>query len=554
MDERTKGQPKLKIVSYERMKLGVKAAVACYLGGQEKFKDEVQLWKARNREAFIQRCMNNLDQDLTPRQEKELRDQLDKRLRNMEIAIKTNDTNSKSDPEQGKPKEMSEEERKEATDLLKDEDLLERVREDLTKMGIVDEEKNKVLIYLIATSRKMQKGLAATIKGSSSAGKNHLVNSVSILMPQEEVKEFTRISSKALAYVGETALQNKLLICTEVVGKEEAEYLLRAFISEGEISSLTTVRSHEGGPFQTQEFRVKGPFAYVDTTTNFILHPENATRVFELYLNEGANQTKDILQQQAKEAGPDAFQIKAEREQIKRVHQNAQRLLRSDLDVIIPFSHLIDFPPENIRARRDFPKLLNLIKVIANLHQIQREIIHQGDKECIVATLVDYELAYHLVKDTFVETLDDLDKRSRDVLQTVVQKVEELAKQKSAKVENVVFDRDMITEWYRRPKNKLNPAFKELEEQGYFHIYDDDLNPIESGSITTKKRNYRLNTGRLYDRPILADLTTPEQLRKKLEGQARKAGQVETEKPLENKELSNLSHLSPLSPPMEEKK
>ena len=90
---------------------------------------------------------------------------------------------------------------------------------------------------------------------------------------------------------------------------------------------MTTVRDFEGGPFRTQESKVKGPFAYLDTTTNYNIHPENATRIFEIYMNESEEQTRDINRQQALEAGPEGFRIKQERERIKRVHQNAQRLL-----------------------------------------------------------------------------------------------------------------------------------------------------------------------------------------------------------------------------------
>ena len=544
-----KDKPSIRLIleSHKHTPLGFKAVVSASLDGVEIHSDEVNLWQARRRTAFAKDCVQAIKQDLTTTQTDQITETIEASLRTIEQGLKATANKEKSKPvsttDNDKPKEISEKDREEALGLLKDPNLLARVQEDLTKMGIVDEERNKVLIYLIATSRGMLKGLAGTLKASSSAGKNHLLNSVVFLIPPEDVKEFTYLSAKALYYMGENGVKNKLVICTEIAGREAAEYSVRTLISEPFITCAIPVRSNDGGPFQTQEFKVNGPIAYLDTTTSFNLHPENATRLFEIYLNEEETQTKDIIQQQAREAGPEAFHIKAERERIMSVYQNAQRILRPELDVIIPFSHLIVFPSENVRARRDFQKLLNLIKVIAFLHQYQRETKHEGEKEYIVATLVDYELAYHLVKDTLVETLDDLDKRSRDVLNRVK---EELNK-RGGKLE---FNRDDVAVWSGKKKNKLNAVFKELEKKEYF--LDQHGQPIEDWS--RQKRIYTLNPDLVNEKPIFTGLTTPEELRKRWEGQAEKGGQVEPEKPLQNQELPNLSHLSLLSPPLEEKK
>ena len=74
-----------------------------------------------------------------------------------------------------KPPSMTEDERNQALALLKDPALLERIKQDLTHMGIVGEDDNKVFVYLIASSRKMKDPLGATVKASSSSGKNNLI-------------------------------------------------------------------------------------------------------------------------------------------------------------------------------------------------------------------------------------------------------------------------------------------------------------------------------------------------------------------------------------------
>jgi len=421
--------------------------------------------------------------------------------------------------------ELTFEEKAEAIAFLKDPGLLLRVQEDLGLMGIVGENRVKVVAYLIATARKMPpgRGLAGTFKAGSSGGKSHIVRTVASLMPEEEVIEFTHLSPKALYYMGENGVENKLIICTEIAGREEAEYAIRNLISEPYITSSIPVRGHDGGPPQTVQFKVNGPIAYLDTTTNLQLNLENATRLFELYLDEEEGQTKAINFQQAREFSFESFKIQQQREQIKRIHRNAQRVLTTNLHVLIPYANQIHFPSGERRARRDFPKLLNLIAVIAFLHQCQRAIKEQDGQKYIEASLDDYELAYLLAKETFVETLDVLDKRSRDVLETVRRELEKRAKESGLAVEKVEFDRNIVSEWVGKRKEHLIPTFKELERKDYFQ---ED----ENGGKNTQRKIYTLNQELIDNENIrfgFSGLTTPEEMRELVGQRPAQAAQVE---------------------------
>jgi len=433
---------------------------------------------------------------------------------------------------------MTEDERNQALALLKDPALLERIKQDLTGMGIVGEDDNKVFVYLIASSRKMKDPLGATVKASSSSGKNNLIGKVASLMPEEDVRDFSYMSAKALLHVASDWAKHKLLMITEIVGKEQAEYLIRVFQSEGKVRSAVTVRDQEGGPFRVEEKEVEGPAAYLDTTTNYYTHPENATRIFEIYLDESHEQTDRIIQQQLREAGLEKFEIEAEREKIKKIHRTAQRLLKLGLDVIIPYNNLLNFPADDVRGRRDCPKLLSVIRVIAFLHQHQRT--HKklpNGKEYIEAELVDYDLAYNLVKQRFADTLDDLDKRSRQVLEAVREAVGD--PDPTGPFAPAPFDRDYVAKICGRRKNKLTKVFEELEENEYF--LDAERNPIQPRGNGTAKRTYTLNYPKLHNNKSVIDrLRTPEDLRKAWET-AHPEGDAHAPEPL--------SPLSPLSQP-----
>jgi predicted transcriptional regulator len=73
--------------------------------------------------------------------------------------------------------------------------------------------------------------------------------------------------------------------------------------------------------------------------------------------------------------------------------------------VLIPYADFIDFPFNKIRVRRDFPKLLALIKVSAYLHQYQRPRLVLNGQEYVIATFADYNVAYILAGKVFRPTI-----------------------------------------------------------------------------------------------------------------------------------------------------
>ncbi len=462
---------------------GFKVSLSVRRGAEILGRDSLPLWSSRRRKEFAGTFADKL------------RGQVEQDLIEIELALReeAQERRRRQAEEQAKAQagaQMPEPERKEALEFLCDARLLLRVEQDLGSMGVVGEDRVKDIAYLIATSRKQPvgQGLAATFKAGSSAGKSFIVRTVADLMPPDEVKEFTHLSPKALYYMGENGIAHNLVICTEVAGRDEAEYEVRTLISEPFITSAIPVKDEETGRFATETFKVNGPIAYLDTTTNVHLNVENATRVFELYLDEEQDQTKAIIRQQAREAGTERFAIEETRDRLRRIHRNAQRLLRSDVDVIIPFAEKLTFPSKDRRARRDFPKLLNLIRVIAFLHQYQRDIRQHGDRQFIEATSADYALAYELARPTFKETLDTLDRRDRLLLDTIVKKVRENAGQDPLK--SVEFDRAEVSKWTGRHRNHLVGPLNRLEEGEY-------LTRVEGG--IGKRILYRVNEANIED-------------------------------------------------------
>ena len=145
------------------------------------------------------------------------------------------------------PLPLSAEDRAEALKLGRSADLAGAITRDLGKLGIVGEERNGLVLYLVMTSRKLAAPLAAQILSPSGSGKSHLQDAVLSLCPEEDLIKLTSLSSQALFYKGEDSLRHKALALEEVAGAEGARYALRNLISAKKLTIETTVKNPATG-------------------------------------------------------------------------------------------------------------------------------------------------------------------------------------------------------------------------------------------------------------------------------------------------------------------
>ena len=178
-----------------------------------------------------------------------------------------------------------------ALELLRDPRLLERIVEDLTTSGIVGERTNKLVGYLAAVSRKLERPLAILVQSFSSSGKSTLMDAILALMPPEEVLRCSGITGQSLYYLGSQDIQHKILAISEEAGIGEAAYALKLLQSEGELRHLC-VGKNEAGRMQAQEYHVQGPVQLVMTTTSLEMDEELVNRCLVLTVDEGHGQTE----------------------------------------------------------------------------------------------------------------------------------------------------------------------------------------------------------------------------------------------------------------------
>jgi DNA primase catalytic core len=314
---------------------------------------------------------------------------------------------------------LTDDERAEALELLRDPRLLERIVADFALCGVVGEETNKLVGYLGVVSRHLEAPLAVIVQSSSAAGKSSLMDAVLAFVPEEQRVQYSAMTGQSLFYMGETDLQHKVLAIVEEAGAQRASYALKLLQSEGELTIASTGKDPISGRHITHEYRVKGPVMIFLTTTAIDIDEELLNRCLVLTVNEEQAQTQAIHRVQREAQTIEGLLRRRDRDDLLRLHRNAQRLLKP-VSVVNPYAPGLTFLDGQTRTRRDHTKYLTLIRTIALLHQHQRPakaIQHNGKRlEYIEVTLDDIAVANRLTAEVLGRSLDELPPQTRRLL------------------------------------------------------------------------------------------------------------------------------------------
>lgn len=447
-----------KNLSYEQLKINL-----LIKSGEHFHVDTLDLYSARHRAAYIKQAA--LELSLKEEVIKQDFAQLVLKLEELQDQhIQGTFTQENQQPV------MSDQAVKAAIAFLQSPKLLEQITQDFSQLGIVGEDTNKLVGYLAATSRKLDKPLAVMVQSSSAAGKSSLMEAILSLMPTEERIHYSAMTGQALFYMGEQDLKHKILSIAEEEGASQTAYALKLLQSEGEVSIASTGKNPTTGNLETQEYRVEGPVMLFSTTTAIDIDEELMNRCLVLSVDESRAQTQAIHQAQRNKRTLSGLRAKQGQQNLIELHQNAQRLLRS-LAVLNPFADQLTFLSDKTRTRRDHEKYLTLIDAITLLHQYQRPIKtdkHAGQlTEYIEVTLQDIEMANQLAHEVLGKTLDELPPQTRRLLQLIYVMVQ----QQPIKQSDYRFSRKMVRDYSGVSDFQVKKHLSRLEDLEYVLIH-----------------------------------------------------------------------------------
>ena len=381
--------------------------------------DSFDLVHARSRRTFVAEAAEEIGQN-----ESQLRSDLGRillkieQLQQQQQQQRMQATCQSSSP-QPPPPTLSAAEQAAAMELLQSENLLERILEDFEACGVVGERTGKLVGYLAATSRLLDKPLGLIIQSSSAAGKSSLADAIVRLMPPEDCLSCSAMTAQSLYYLGQQDLRHKILSIAEQEGVRDAAYQLKLLQSEGQLSLVSSGKQKGSGRTTTERYQVQGPVALMLTTTSLDVEPELLNRCLVIAVDESPAQTAAIHAQQRLCETLEGVQQRLHQAQLMAVHQNAQRLLRA-IPVHNPYARQLRFIGSQTRHRRDHQKYLTLIKTITLLHQYQREVksiqLDAERIEYLEVTPSDIGLANRIAEWALGRSIDELAAPTRRLL------------------------------------------------------------------------------------------------------------------------------------------
>jgi len=281
-----------------------------------------------------------------------------------------------------------------ALQLTKDPQLLYKAGQKVGRLGVVGEERNRLVLILAGITRTTSQPASVLVKGETSSGKTTLVKASVKLFPPASVIERAGLSGKALVH-GEGSLAQKILFLNEYRCGKDSQLLLRLIQSDGAIKhEFTTLRGVER---VTQLVERVGLPVVMTTTTDPKVYPDDETRFLSVWADESAKQNLAIVV--ARAAGPGMID-----ERDLPVWQRATSLLKcQDGDFRSPPSWIRyvaeNLPLAKVRVRRDWDRFLSFCSAIA---------LCRGGKRLgrpLDITFPDYCVAYRIFEPVFASTI-----------------------------------------------------------------------------------------------------------------------------------------------------
>ncbi len=386
-------------------------------------------------------------------------------------------------PKKVEKRHLTQKRQETALKWLKKPDLLKRTNELIGKSGVVGEEKNRLLMYLIFTSRLREQPLHIMSLGSSASGKTYLQETVSELIPEDQKLEITTLSENALYYFEREELKHKLVLIEDLDGANDDKvlYAIRELMSKKRISKTIPIKDAKGN-LKTITLQVEGSISLSGTTTREKLYEDNSNRSILIYLDNSNSQKEAIMNYQRASA---AGQInKISEMDIKEFFKDVQSVLKP-IKVINPYAPKLIIPEEVFKPLRTNTHYLSFIEIITFYKQFQRERkcdLETGE-EYIETTLEDIEEANELIKDVLLAKSDELTNASQNFL--------EMLKSYLSNIKKDTFYSKELRKECRITPTTLKRRLRELNAYGYIKII---------GGTSAKGYEYELLANGEYDK------------------------------------------------------
>jgi len=282
---------------------------------------------------------------------------------------------------------------KDVLNLLGKPDLFDRLIKELDKKIEGEKQSKKAIVLSLCSVWNLDSEvpLNSLVSSESSSGKSFVCKNIIKIFPKEMVIYRTKITPEAFTYwkrEEDWSWDGKIFYLEDISQSILDAPTFKVMCSEG--STATIVQKQKA-----IDIEIQGKPVLLVTTSRTNPTTEILNRFQIISLDESAKQTRAIVFRQALQKTTPKYD---------QNFTDALRLLKRK-KVFIPYAENIAtflekvYNFDSLRLRRDFSRLLDLIRASAVLHQFQRKEL---DSETIEATEQDYQIASEVIN--YVQT------------------------------------------------------------------------------------------------------------------------------------------------------
>lgn len=307
--------------------------------------------------------------------------------------------------------ELSDEEERTAKKYLSDKNLIENLKTDFNKLGILGEDENALILFLSMASHKFSNPFSVLCLAKSGIGKSYLLQKLSSCVPNGSFSFHTQISENALYYFDSHQLDGKVLFIEDLDWTHQMLMPLATLQTQGKLIK-TRATKNKDGMLHSTTFEVTAKLCLIACAYSEKNYENLSLPFLCLHLNHSQNQDNLIMDYQRK--------ISAGLIDKTAINQTAHRLkclisCLENVSIINPFAPFIELPKELPHPRKTFLLLLDFIDVVTFFFQAQRA--HRVDQSTgeiyIETTPEDVELAFLLLKNSLLRKADELSTSAR---------------------------------------------------------------------------------------------------------------------------------------------